>query len=178
MKPTDSPWTPEREEALPRLRAAGKSASQIAAELGGGLTRNAVIGKMNRTGLAKRKEAKPSEPKMLTTATVTPRVRSVAIPVVVQLADPDIGLPEITIEDLPADDVASISFAELDNPDNPRLCRWPVGTPGRNMRYCGEATAVRSLSRQGETIRHSWCPVHCKLAYAPSSSLSLKEAAE
>jgi GcrA cell cycle regulator len=178
VKAPESPWTPERAAALPRLREAGFSASQIAAQLGGGITRNAVIGRMNRTGLAKRKEAKPMKPEMLTTIAVTSRVRSVAIPVVVQLADSDIGLPEVVIDDLPMSDALGISFAELDNPSNPRLCRWPVGNPGKNMRYCGEATAIRSHAMSGDPVRHSWCPAHCKLVYAPSSSLSLKEAAE
>ena len=41
-------WTPEREERLLALWAADWSAGRIAAELGGGLTRNAVIGKVHR----------------------------------------------------------------------------------------------------------------------------------
>jgi hypothetical protein len=173
-----SPWTQELEAELVRVWGSGLSAAQIAERFGRGITRGAVIGKANRLGLSTTRGPRSRKPEMLTTIAVTSRVQSVAIPVVVQLADPDIGLPEITIEEQPSSDALGISFAELDNPSNPHLCRWPVGTPGRNMRYCGEATAVRSLSRQGETIRHSWCPVHCKLAYAPSSSLSLKEAAE
>lgn len=39
-------WTPEREAALRRMWLDGLSASQIARALGGGATRNAVIGKM------------------------------------------------------------------------------------------------------------------------------------
>ena len=38
-------WTKERIERLKELWTEGLSASQIAAELGGGLTRNAVLGK-------------------------------------------------------------------------------------------------------------------------------------
>ena len=43
-------WTDERVELLKKLWADGLSASQIAAELGG-VTRNAVIGKVHRLGL-------------------------------------------------------------------------------------------------------------------------------
>src|SRR5476651_2216137 len=46
-------WTDERVELLKKLWADGLSASQIAAELGG-VTRNAVIGKVHRLGLSGR----------------------------------------------------------------------------------------------------------------------------
>ena len=42
-------WTDERVELLKKLWADGLSASQIAAELGG-ITRNAVIGKVHPAG--------------------------------------------------------------------------------------------------------------------------------
>ena len=47
-------WTEDRVELLGRLWGEGLSASQIAAALGGGVTRNAVIGKVHRLGLAGR----------------------------------------------------------------------------------------------------------------------------
>lgn len=46
-------WTDERVETLKTMWAEGKSASQIAKELGG-VTRNAVIGKVHRLGLSNR----------------------------------------------------------------------------------------------------------------------------
>jgi GcrA cell cycle regulator len=46
-------WTDERVETLKTMWAEGKSASQIAKELGG-ITRNAVIGKVHRLGLSNR----------------------------------------------------------------------------------------------------------------------------
>jgi len=59
-------WTDERVETLKTMWNDGKSASQIAKELGG-VTRNAVIGKVHRLGLSNRaqpskaaKEAKPA----------------------------------------------------------------------------------------------------------------------
>ncbi|WP_318184749.1 GcrA family cell cycle regulator, partial [Paracoccus yeei] len=55
-------WTDERVETLKRMWAEGQSASQIAKELGG-VTRNAVIGKVHRLGLSTRAEdeAAPAE---------------------------------------------------------------------------------------------------------------------
>lgn len=46
-------WTDERVETLKKMWAEGQSASQIAKELGG-VTRNAVIGKVHRLGLSNR----------------------------------------------------------------------------------------------------------------------------
>jgi GcrA cell cycle regulator len=66
-------WTDERVELLKKMWGEGQSASQIAKELGG-VTRNAVIGKVHRLGLSNRatsggtaksapKEAKAAAPK-------------------------------------------------------------------------------------------------------------------
>ncbi len=46
-------WTEDRVETLKKMWAEGQSASQIAKELGG-VTRNAVIGKVHRLGLSNR----------------------------------------------------------------------------------------------------------------------------
>ncbi|MEM8578690.1 MAG: GcrA family cell cycle regulator [Pseudomonadota bacterium] len=46
-------WTEERVETLKKMWGEGQSASQIAKELGG-VTRNAVIGKVHRLGLSNR----------------------------------------------------------------------------------------------------------------------------
>ncbi len=61
-------WTDDRVETLKKMWGEGNSASQIAKELGG-VTRNAVIGKVHRLGLSSRNqgkpeaaEAKPAEP--------------------------------------------------------------------------------------------------------------------
>lgn len=47
-------WTDERIELLKSLWGAGKTAAEIAKELGDNLTRNAVIGKAHRLGLSGR----------------------------------------------------------------------------------------------------------------------------
>lgn len=53
-------WTDERVETLKRMWIEGQSASQIAKELGG-VTRNAVIGKVHRLGLSNRNTGPTSE---------------------------------------------------------------------------------------------------------------------
>src|SRR6185503_18971360 len=62
-------WTDERVELLRKLWQDGLSASQIAGELGNGITRNAVIGKVHRLGMSGRVKppsaatARPRAPK-------------------------------------------------------------------------------------------------------------------
>src|SRR3569833_2259548 len=56
-------WNDETIAELRRMWSDGMSASQVARQLGGGLTRNAVIGKVHRLGLAGREA--PSRPRSL-----------------------------------------------------------------------------------------------------------------
>ena len=79
-------WTDERVETLKKMWGEGQSASQIAKELGG-VTRNAVIGKVHRLGLSNRagssasapakpaakEKVAPSAPKMETKAAIKPK---------------------------------------------------------------------------------------------------------
>ena len=66
-------WTEDRVGALKKLWLEGQSASQIAKQLGGGVTRNAVIGKVHRLGLSGR--AAPSQPARATFRPSRPRRR-------------------------------------------------------------------------------------------------------
>ncbi|GGF67565.1 hypothetical protein GCM10011402_19940 [Paracoccus acridae] len=54
-------WTDERVETLKRMWSEGQSASAIAKELGG-VTRNAVIGKVHRLGLSNRNDEPEAAP--------------------------------------------------------------------------------------------------------------------
>ncbi|MFB9140102.1 GcrA family cell cycle regulator [Maritalea porphyrae] len=56
-------WTDERVATLKKLWMEGLSASQIAGELGEGVTRNAVIGKVHRLKLSGRAKPAPSAPR-------------------------------------------------------------------------------------------------------------------
>src|SRR5829696_510993 len=62
MMDAGATWTEERVELLKKLWSDGLSASQIAAEIGG-VTRNAVIGKVHRLGLSGRGKAKAAPPR-------------------------------------------------------------------------------------------------------------------
>ena len=64
-------WTDERVETLKRMWNDGQSASQIAKELGG-VTRNAVIGKVHRLGLSNRVGSAPQPTGPATTARPPP----------------------------------------------------------------------------------------------------------
>ncbi|APG47691.1 GcrA family cell cycle regulator [Phaeobacter porticola] len=75
-------WTDERVELLKKMWGEGQSASQIAKELGG-VTRNAVIGKVHRLGLSNRNSgtAKPAaEPKEKPAAAPKPTPAAAAAP--------------------------------------------------------------------------------------------------
>ena len=54
MAEQNNTWTPARIGVLQELWGSGLSAKEIAARLGGGITRNAVIGKAHRLGLSSR----------------------------------------------------------------------------------------------------------------------------
>jgi GcrA cell cycle regulator len=54
-------WTDDRVETLKRMWTEGATASQIAKELGG-VTRNAVIGKVHRLGLSSRQQGGEEKP--------------------------------------------------------------------------------------------------------------------
>lgn len=60
MGAVDVGWTDERVARLKKLWPSGKSSAEIARELGGGLNRNAVIGKVHRLGLAGKGRASPN----------------------------------------------------------------------------------------------------------------------
>ncbi len=69
-------WTDEQEEKLKQLWREGKTASQIAEELGG-VSRNAVIGKAHRLGLSGRPspiKVKASRPKKVGLLDLTERM--------------------------------------------------------------------------------------------------------
>ena len=72
-------WTDERIDRLTKMWEGGATASQIADELGG-VSRNAVIGKVHRLGLSGR--AAPSQPARTVAATFrTARPRPALSPV-------------------------------------------------------------------------------------------------
>jgi len=87
-------WTDERVETLKKMWAEGQSASQIAKELGG-VTRNAVIGKVHRLGLSNRATGTPAKDEAeVEAAAPTPRSEAPAKPVEpARAADPKPAAP-------------------------------------------------------------------------------------
>jgi len=137
----DLGWTDERIERLKKLWVAGSSASAIALQLGGGVTRNACIAKIHRLGLSNRATAsKPQRAK----PTIMPKAPSVSrkqagisaatrqaaaqgLPVP-QLAPPQELAPDPTI----AQEPLRISIMEL----GAHSCRWPLGKVSP-FTFCG-----------------------------------------
>ena len=88
-------WTDERVELLKKLWQDGLSASQIAKQLGG-VTRNAVIGKVHRLGLSGR--AAPSKPARTTFKAPRPARPVTAAPVAPRrIAEPVAHAPAMPV---------------------------------------------------------------------------------
>lgn len=132
-------WTAQRVDALTMLHADGLSASQIAGELGGGITRNAVIGKIHRLGLAppKRKNGAPRRSSKTHVTINEPRI--VVKP---RIAAPSIA-PSESRSHLVCEEVSqarSSTACGILDLDNTR-CRWPIGEVGEaDFHFCGGAT--------------------------------------
>jgi GcrA cell cycle regulator len=152
-------WNDERVETLKKLWAEGLSASQIATRLGG-VTRNAVIGKVHRLGLAGR--AKPaaaaaaSRPRKPRSASPTLRVSRTAVRGNTALAQ----AYELELEPEPEmlDNVIPLGQRRTLLELTEETCRWPIGDPGSpDFFFCGGST-IASLP---------YCAYHARLAYQP-----------
>lgn len=167
MNDPGNTWSDERVELLKRLWAEGLSASQIAASMGG-VTRNAVIGKVHRLGLSGRAKAAASpaaKPRKAPPPRPAPTVLRSPAPVVrgntalAQAIEPDIE-PFITEAPVvaPVDVVVPISERVTIMELRESMCRWPLGDPtSADFRFCGSRT-VTGLP---------YCAHHCSIAYQP-----------
>lgn len=133
-----SGWSPERIERLKTLWAQGLTASQIADRLGG-VTRNAVCGKIDRLGLPGRKTGKFT--RRARRATVA-RSRKTRTPFKIGALASDEHkrrareTVDKALEPLDCDPVPSerIGIMEL----IATTCRWPCGDPrDEDFGYCG-----------------------------------------
>lgn len=137
-------WTDERIADLKRLWKAGYSCSVIAAEIGG-VTRNAVIGKISRLGLSGRETSTDRRPRGRGSRPHQPSQRIASF----------IAHPFVVIEEAPkAPDHLGLTLVEL-KADRSQ-CRFIHGdnadTP---YTYC--AQPVRADS--------SYCPFHHRIVY-------------
>jgi GcrA cell cycle regulator len=92
-------WTDERVETLKKMWTEGQSASQIAKELGG-VTRNAVIGKVHRLGLSNRTDdvediAPKVEPKIETARVDAPKAETTRV----QTAKADMPEDDVSMDE-------------------------------------------------------------------------------
>jgi GcrA cell cycle regulator len=152
-------WTDERVALLTKLWTDGLSASQIAAELGG-ITRNAVIGKVHRLGLSGRAKApssaiprqrKPRAPSQMFRA-ARPMMRgntALAMPAYDYDPEPE---PEPIENIIPIGQRCTLVELTEDK------CRWPIGDPGQpDFFFCGGKA----------TTGMPYCGYHSRIAYQP-----------
>jgi GcrA cell cycle regulator len=155
-------WTDERVELLKKLWSDGLSASQIAAELGG-ITRNAVIGKVHRLGLSGRAKAPSSAVPRQRKARPASHVLRLSRPAMrgnTALARHALAVYELDIEPerQSLENIVPIgqrcSLLELSD----AKCRWPIGDPGTSdFFFCG-GKPVGDLP---------YCAYHARMAYQP-----------
>jgi GcrA cell cycle regulator len=132
-------WSDERVAKLKKLWGDGHSCSQIARQLGG-VTRNAVIGKISRLGLSHPRAAKPERlPRPAHQVDRSPRGTAVRPPRNYQLAA--LVPQRAAAAALPLGPVAGSTdgkgLLELHLDE----CRWPLaGSEGEGQRYCACAT--------------------------------------
>lgn len=152
-------WTDERVTLLKKLWLEGHSAAQIAKQLGGGVTRNAVIGKVHRLGLAGR--ATPSRPaKRPARAQTRPRVASTSVITGPSRPRMPSAAPILhlvpPLEPLRREDGSVTTVLTL----NDKVCKWPIGDPGtETFAFCGRGRC-----------EGPYCTEHARLAFQPQQS--------
>ena len=153
-------WTDERVELLKKLWQDGLSASQIAKQLGG-VTRNAVIGKVHRLGLSGR--ATPSKPQRTVFKAPRPArpvTPAIAAPRRIAEAVPQQSAPVRYIDERPGTATVLTLGAHM--------CKWPIGDPSLDsFTFCGRR------SDEGP-----YCDEHASVAYQPVQSKKKSGAAE
>ncbi|MDB6453647.1 GcrA family cell cycle regulator [Falsirhodobacter sp. 20TX0035] len=179
-------WTDERVETLKRMWTEGQSASQIAKVLGG-VTRNAVIGKVHRLGLSNRgaegeevpvaeaapmpepvqpepapapEPPRPVPPVAPAPVAVVPARRPIAP--AGQPLPPQPSANEISPEALASQREVEkrarrLSLMELTE----RTCKWPIGDPAtEDFWFCGLPCAAGK----------PYCEAHVGVAFQPMSA--------
>ncbi|MGH1424467.1 MAG: GcrA family cell cycle regulator [Pseudooceanicola sp.] len=182
-------WTDERVETLKKMWGEGQSASQIAKELGG-VTRNAVIGKVHRLGLSNRSgggsassgasatktddkaKAAPKQAKRETPAPKPAETPAPAAPspsparkAIIPAGQP--LPPQPSANEISPEALAKVSAIEKKAKRlslmelTERTCKWPVGDPAtEDFWFCG-------LPVQGGK---PYCEAHVGVAFQPMSS--------
>lgn len=157
-------WTDDRVATLTKMWKDGRSAAEIAKELGG-VTRNAVIGKAHRLGLSgraspikKKKEAAKKTAKTTTTKKTKAAPKKAAAK---KKAEPASDKQQKLVMDAIKEAVAEapsnaptggIGLLQLTE----RVCKWPIGDPQESdFHFCG-MPSMASLP---------YCEDHAAMAY-------------
>lgn len=181
-------WTDERVETLKRMWIEGQSASQIAKELGG-VTRNAVIGKVHRLGLSNRAGSEADEPEAAAAPEPAPAPRPEPVraepvrepdpapapraapaPVPVRKAIIPAGQPlppQPSANEISPEALASVREVEKRARRltlmelTERTCKWPIGDPAtEDFWFCGLPS----------TAGKPYCEAHVGVAFQPMSA--------
>jgi GcrA cell cycle regulator len=164
-------WNSERIELLKRHFNAGLSCSQIAGEIG--VTRNAVIGKMNRLGLSRPRDLIAAQQERRHAAGLLrarapgisatgpyaskawhPKRARVNIFAQHEMLAAEFPQAQPRIEDVPIANGCGCTLLELGQ----EKCRWPIDNPGAaDFRFCGNEP-VKGLP---------YCLGHARIAYRP-----------
>ena len=163
-------WTDERIELLKKLWLEGLSASQIAGQIGG-VSRNAVIGKVHRLKLSSRSRAtatparqkktvKSAGPARPGNRSLAPQRLGMTVGAAALRLDPlsdavaqPVARPLVEIVAPPA---RKLKLTELTE----RTCKWPIGDPVmEEFHFCGNDTAETG----------PYCGYHARIAYQPVS---------
>jgi GcrA cell cycle regulator len=143
-------WNDERVELLKKFWAEGLSASQIASKMGG-VTRNAVIGKVHRLGLSGR--AAPAKPQRgcdhaAEAMEPAPAVfaRKATHPII---DEPEFVAPVI----LSSGDMTTVATLKGN------MCKWPIGDPAKDdFHFCGQSAPSGK----------PYCAYHANVAFQPA----------
>lgn len=152
-------WTDERVETLKKLWQEGHSASQIAKQLGG-VTRNAVIGKVHRLGLSGR--AAPSQPARPLYKPARPPRAAAPAPAPQAIAPRRTVITDTPVATRPAQVPALPAIEEPGTATvltlGTKMCKWPIGDPSSDgFTFCGR--------RAGDGA--PYCVEHARQAYQP-----------
>lgn len=148
-------WDDERVATLKKLWLEGLSASQIAKQLGG-VTRNAVIGKVHRLGLSGR--AAPSQPQRQVAFKAPRPPRPIAQAPVRREPAPaaSMPVPAAPRQVFVAEEPGTATVLTL----GVHMCKWPIGDPSSDsFTFCGR--------RQSEG---PYCVDHARVAYQPQQT--------
>lgn len=143
-------WNDERVELLKKFWAEGLSASQIASKMGG-VTRNAVIGKVHRLGLSGR--ATPAKPQRGCDADFEVEEQAVAsharTEIEALIVEPEFSAPAV----LSSGDMATVATLKGN------MCKWPIGDPAKeDFHFCGQSAPTGK----------PYCGYHAQMAFQPA----------